>query len=163
MRNLPSFTMGLGRTGLIRGTTSTYTTTATSTGMVNGKYVTGIAAQTNAATPILDAVTGLAFPALSANKATVVVIGQTAAGAIQMAQGSIVGTQVGVTTTPGDFITAPQFPAIPDDFVVLGYLVGRTAPSVAAWTAGTSAWTAAGVTTTEFVQCGVLPDRPVTS
>lgn len=163
MRNLPSLTMGTIKTGLVKGTTSTYTTTVTSAGMINGKYVTTLAAQTNTATPTTDAVTGLAFPALAVNKATVIVMGQNAAGAIQMAQGSIVSTQVGVTTTAGDFISAPQFPALPDDFMVFGYALVRTAPSAASWIAGTGAWAATGVTTTEFVQCGVLPDRPQTS
>lgn len=163
MRNLPSLTMGTIKTGLVKGTTSTYTTTVTSAGMINGKYVTTLGAQTNTATPTTDAATGAAFPALSANKATVIVIGQTAAGAIQMAQGSIVSTQVGVTTTAGDFISAPQFPSISDDFLVFGYALVRTAPSAASWIAGTGAWGASGVTTTEFVQCGVLPDRPQVS
>lgn len=163
MRNLPSLTMGTIKTGLVKGTTSTYTTTVTSAGMINGKYVTGITAQTNTATPTTDAVTGLAFPALAVNKATVIVMGQTGAGVIQMCQGSIESTQVGVTTTAGDFIRAPQFPSLPDDFMVFGYALVRTAPSASSWIAGTSAWAATGVTTTEFVQCGVLPDRPQTS
>lgn len=163
MRNLPSLTMGTIKTGLVKGTTSTYTTTVSSAGMVNGKYVTAITAQTNTATPTTDAMTGLAFPALTDNQATVLVIGQTAAGVIQMCQGSIVPTQVGVTTTAGDFISAPQFPQLPDDFMVFGYNLVRTAPSAADFTAGTSSWTATGITASEFVQCGVLPDRPVTS
>lgn len=161
MRNLPSFTIGLNRTGLIRGTTSTYTTTVTSAGIVNGRHVTPITAQTNAATPTLDAVTGLAFPPLSANKATVIMLGQTLAGVIQMCQGSIVNTAVGAGGVAGDFITAPQFPWQPDDFMLLGYLLVRTAPTAATFTAGTSSWTATGVTTTEFIQAGTRPDRPV--
>jgi hypothetical protein len=163
MRNLPSLTMGTIKTGLTKGTTSTYTTTVTSAGMINGKYVTTLAAQTNTASPTTDAVTGAAFPALSANKATVLVFGQTAAGAIQLAQGSIVDTEVGVTTTVGAFKSAPQFPQLPDDFMVFGYLLVRTAPSAAAWTAGTSSWTASGVTASAVAECGSLPDRPQTS
>ena len=161
MRNLPSFTMGLNRTGLIRGTTSTYTTTVASAGIINNRHVTSLGVQTNAATPTLDAVTGLAFPPLAANKATVLLLGQTAAGVIQMCQGSIVNTATGVTTTAGDFINAPQFPFQPDDFMVLGYLLVRTAPTAATFIAGTSSWTATGVTTTEFIQASGRPDRPV--
>jgi hypothetical protein len=93
----------------------------------------------------------------------VIVVGQTAAGAIAMCQGSIVPTEVGVTTTAGAFISAPQFPQLPDDFMPLGYLIARTAPSAANWTPGTDAWAATGVTCTEFVQIGTLPDRPATS
>ncbi len=156
-------TMGTSKTGITKGTTSTYTTTATSAGMINGKYVTGLTAQTNTASPTTDAVTGLAFTALTDNQATVIVIGQKADSTIQFAQGTIVPTQVGVTTTAGDFITAPQFPTLPDDFMVFGYLLVRTAPSASDWTCGTSSWTATGVTASAVVECGVLPDRPATS
>jgi hypothetical protein len=155
--------MGTIKTGLIKGTTSSYTTTVTSAGMINGKYVTGLAAQTNTATPTTDAMTGLAFPALAANEATVLVIGQKADSTIQMLQGSIVPTVTGVTTTAGAFINAPQFPALPDDFMVFGYALVRTSPTGSAFTAGTTEWAASGITTSQFVQCGVLPDRPVTA
>lgn len=160
---LCGLTMGTIKTGLVKGTTSTYTTTVTSAGMINGKYVTGLSAQTNTATPTTDAATGLAFPALIDNQATVLVIGQKADGTIQMCQGSIENTEVGVTTTAGAFIRAPQFPTLPDDFMVFGYNLVRTAPSSSGFTAGTSSWTATGITASEFVQCGVLPSRPQTS
>jgi len=156
-------TMGTIKTGLIKGTTSTYTTTVTSAGMINGKYVTGLAAQTNTATPTTDAATGAAFIALTDNQATVLVIGQKADSTIQMCQGSIEDTAVGVTTTAGDFIVTPQFPDLPDDFMVFGYALVRTAPSADAWTPGTGNWDATGVTVTQFVQCGVLPSRPQTT
>ena len=142
-RKMYGATFGTIKTGLIKGTTSTYTTTVTSAGMINGKYVTGLTAQTNTATPTTDAVTAAAFVALTDNQATVLVIGQKADSTIQMAQGSIVPTQTGVTTTAGDFISAPQFPNLPDDFMVFGYLLVRTAPSASDFTAGTSAPAAA--------------------
>lgn len=162
-RDLHGLTMGTIKTGLIKGTGSSYTTTVTSAGMINGKYVTGLTAQTNTATPTTDAKTGAAFVALQDNEATVLVIGQKADSTIQMCQGSVVPTQVGVTTTAGAFINAPQFPALPDDFMVFGYNLVRTAPSASDWTPGTGEWAASGVTSSEFVQCGALPDRPQTS
>lgn len=162
-RNLEGATFGTIKTGLIKGTTSTLTTTVTSAGMIGGKYVTGVGALTNSAAPTTDIVTGAAFVALTDNQATVLVVGQNAAGTVLMAQGSIVSTQVGVTTTAGDFILAPQFPTLPDNFMVWGYNLVRTAPSASDYTPGTSSWTATGITASEFVQCGVLPDRPVTS
>lgn len=162
-RQTYGMTMGTIKTGLIKGTTSTLTTTVTSAGMINGKYVSGVTALTNSASPTTDATTGAAFVAMGDNKATVVVVGQNAAGTVKMAQGSIEDTLVGVTTTAGDFIRAPQFPSLPDDFMVWGYALVRTAPSASDFTPGTSAWAATGVTTTEFVQCGVLPDRPQTA
>ena len=156
-------TTGTIKTGLIKGTTSTYTTTVTSAGMINGKYVTGLTAQTNVATPTTDATSGVAFTALTDNKATVLVIGQKADSTIQMSQGSIEDTEVGVTTTAGAFIKAPQFPTLPDDFMVFGYLLVRTAPSASDFTAGTSNWTATGITASAVVECGILPSRPQTS
>ena len=156
-------TMGTIKSGLVKGTGSSYTTTVTTAGMINGKYVTGLGAQTNTATPTVDASTGAALVPLTDNKATVLVMGQTAAGAIAMCQGSIEDTQVGVTTTAGAFMNAPQFPTLPEDFMVLGYCLVRTAPSADAWTPGTGEWAATGVTTSQFVQCGVLPSRPQTS
>lgn len=162
-RNLEGATFGTIKTGLIKGTTSTLTTTVTSAGMIGGKYVTGVSALTNSAAPTTDIVTGAAFVALADNQATVLVVGQNAAGTVQMAQGSIEDTQVGVTTTAGDFILAPQFPSLPANFMVWGYVLVRTAPSASAYTPGTSDWDATGVTASQFVQCGVLPDRPQTS
>lgn len=158
--NLRGLTMGTIKSGLVKGTGLSYTTTVITAGMINGKYVTGLTAQTNAALPTTDSSTGAAFVPLSDNQATVLVVGQKAANTIQMCQGSIEPTVTGVTTTAGAFINAPQFPRLPDDFMVLGYALVRTAPSADAWTAGTSEWAATGVTTSEFVQCGVLPSRP---
>lgn len=148
---------------LILGTTSTYTTTATTVGTINGRFVTTIAAQTNTASPTVDAATGAAFVPLTPNKATVLVYGQTVAGVIQLAQGGIEDTDVGVTTTVGAFRRAPQLPILPDNFMVLAYFLVRTAPSAATFTAGTSSWTASGVTASAAVNIATLPDRPVTS
>jgi hypothetical protein len=156
-------TYGTIKSGLIKGTNKSYTTTVTAEGVINGKYVTGLTAQTNQAVPTTDAATGLAFVTMTDNQACVYVMGQVAAGTIAACQGGIEPTQVGVTTTAGAFINPPQFPALPDDFMVLGYCIVRTAPSASDWKFGTDNWAATGVTTTEFVQCGVLPNRPQSS
>jgi hypothetical protein len=161
--NLRGLTLGLTSPVLIKGTNKSYTTSVTSAGLINGKYVTALTAQTNQAVPTTDAATGAAFVTQTDNTASVYVMGQTAAGAIAACQGSIVDTQVGVTTTAGAFITPPQFPRLPDDFLVFGYCLVRTAPDASDWKFGTDNWAASGVTTSEFVQCGVLPGRPQTS
>ncbi len=160
---LRGLTMGLIKTGLVKGTGHSYSTTVTSNGMINGKYVTVLTSQTNQALPVVDALTGAAFRALTDNQATVIVVGHNAAGTIAMCQGSIVDTAVGVTTTAGAFLVPPQFPSLPDDFMPMGYLLARTAPSASAWTPGTDDWAATGVTCSEFVQVGVLPSRPQTA
>jgi len=164
MRNANRRTISYVATGLTKGTTSTYTTTATSETAINGKRSTGLTAQTDTATPTTDAGTGLAYRALTDNQATVLVFGVTAAGAIAVCQGGIEPTDIGVTTTAGAFRLAPQFPNLPDNFCPIGYLLVRTAPSAVDWTFGSSSWTATGITASAVVEVdGQLPDRPQTS
>ena len=146
--------------GVAKGTTSTYSTTAISAGMINSKWVTPLAVQTNTATPTVDAVTGLAFVPVPINNATVLVFGQNAAGVIQMAQGTIDPTQIGVGAVAGGFLRAPQFPTLPDNFMTLAYMLVRVAPSASAFTAGTSSWTATGITASNVQNIGCLTDRP---
>lgn len=144
----------------VLGTTSTYTTTVTTACVIDGVFATTLGAQTNTASPTTDAKTGAAFVALTDNQATVLVWGITLAGAIALCQGSIEDTEVGVTTTAGAFIKAPQFPNLPSDFCPIAYGLVRTAPSASAWTPGTSNWTATGVTASTFKNISVLPSRP---
>ena len=159
---LGSLTMNMSNAGLTAGTTTTYTTAATTAHVINGKFGTTLAAQTNTASPTTDVNTGAAFVAQSANQACVYVWGVNAAGAIKVAQGSIENTETGVTTTAGAFIKAPQFPALPEDFCPIGYSVVRTSPTGSAFTFGSTAWAASGITTT-FKNVAVLPDRPQTT
>jgi hypothetical protein len=158
-----SVTMNLVSAAMVAGTTSTYTTTVTTAGVINGKFMTTIAAQTNTATPTTDASTGLAFNALAPNQTCVMVLGQNLAGTIKMVQGPIIATLAGVTTTVGALINDPQFPGLPNDFCPLAYTVVRTAPSAAAWTPGTSSWTASGVSASTFQNVAMLPARPQAS
>lgn len=157
--NYRGMTLNHVNAGLVAGTTSTYTTTATTVCSIRGKFATGLTAQTNTATPTTDATTGAAFVALSDNQATVLVYGVNAAGAIQMSQGSIEPTATGVTTTAGAFLNLPQFPTLPDDFCPIGYQLVRTAPSASAFTPGTSSWTATGITASTIQNVATLPDR----
>lgn len=158
--NLAGQTINFASAALVAGTTSTYTTTVTTNACIKGKFTTTLSAQTNTASPTTDAVTGLAFVPLTANQATVLVWGLTAAGAIQLMQGGIVPTETGVTTTAGNFINAPQFPVIPDTVVPIAYCLVRTSPTGSAFTAGTTAWAASGITTSTFVNVSTMPDRP---
>lgn len=153
-------TRNMASAGFSLATTSTYTTTATTSAIINGVFGTTLAAQTATASPTTDATTGAAFVALAANQATVLVWGVNAAGAIKLAQGQIVPTETGVTTTAGAFINAPQFPALPDDFAPIAYNLVRTSPTGSAFTAGTTSWTASGITCSTAKNISVLPDRP---
>lgn len=162
-RKLPSATMSFISPAMVKGTNKSYSTTVTTNGVINGKFATALTAQTNAAVPTTDYTTGANFVAQTDNTACCYVMGINAAGTIKACQGPIVKTQVGVTTTAGDFIDAPPFPAMPDDFLPLAYTIVRTAPSASDWTFGTDNWAATGVTTLEFVNVSVLPDRPQVS
>ena len=85
----------LTKAALAAGTTSTITTTGTTTYSVVGQAYTK-AAITNAATPVLDITTGLAFVKLPVPTATVqakaciIVIGYDAGGTVRAAQGPLV-------------------------------------------------------------------------
>lgn len=149
--------------GLVAGTTSTYTTTAATSCSIDGKFATSLAAQTNTASPTTDAGTGAAFVPLTANQCTVLLWGVNAAGAIKLTQGSIEATETGVTTTAGAFIRAPQFPSLPDDFCPIGYQLVRTSPTGSAFTAGTTAWAASGITCSVIKNISTLPARPQTA
>lgn len=154
-------TISFKATGLTKGTTSTYTTTAASECSIDGKWATSLSAQTNTATPTTDARTGAAFVAQTDNTACAYVFGITAAGAIAVCQGPIEATETGSGTTAGAFKNRPQFPALPDDFCPIGYLFVRTAPDASDFTFGTSSWTATGITASAVVEVdGNLPARP---
>ncbi len=156
-------TLNLVSAAMVAGTTSTYTTTVTTTCVINGKFATTLGAQTATATPTTDANTSAAFLPLAPNQCCAIVLGQTLAGAIAMVQGPIIPTNVGVTTTVGALIRDPQFPPLPDNFCPLAYTIVRTAPSAAAWTPGTSSWTASGVSASTFQNVCQLPNRPQAS
>lgn len=153
-------TQNMASAGFVLGTTSTYTTTAATSACINGIFATALAAQTNTASPTVDATTGAAFVPLTANQATVLVWGVNAAGAIKLAQGSIVPTDTGVTTTAGAFLGVPQFPALPEDFAPIAYNLVRTSPTGAAFTPGTTSWAASGITCSVAKNVSALPDRP---
>jgi hypothetical protein len=158
--DLAGATINLVSAAFVLGTTSTYTTTVTTEHVINGKFGTTLGAQTNTASPTVDANTGLAFPAVLKDQATVLVWGVNAAGAIKLCQGSIVPTMPGVTTTVGGFIMPPQFPALPDDFCPIAYGLVRVSPTGATFTAGTTQWAASGITCSTFQNVATPPDRP---
>lgn len=161
--DIKGITLNYVSAAMVAGTTSTYTTTVTTAGVINGKFVTTLGAQTNTASPTTDANTAAAFTALGVNKTCALVFGQTVAGVIQLVQGPIVDTETGVTTTVGALRDLPQFPPLPDNFLPLAYTIVRTAPSAASWIPGTGAWGASGVSCSTFRNIGQLPDRPQSS
>ena len=141
-----------GLTGLSGGAT-TYSTGASGVTFCVGGKAIHVAQESGSTTPVLDAVTGLAFPALAANQGTVWVWGYTAAGAIQLAQGSI------ETLNAGTFLRAPQFPILPDTVTAFAYTVAKDGATGGAFTVGTSNWNTSGMTYAT-VDVMTLPQRP---
>ncbi len=152
------FTLCLSKVALAAGTTTTLSNTGTTVYGIRGKAYSK-AAMSNVATPTLDAATGLAFPALSANQGTIVVVGFDAGGNLKVAQGSIQALDVS-----GNFITSPQFPPIPDTMCPIGYIVLKAGSTLSGtWQFGTNNLSGVTGMTYTFVDVITLPDRPQVS
>jgi hypothetical protein len=163
------------KAGLAAGTTTTLTTANLSLYALRGKAYTKAAAS-NAATPTLDALTGVAFLPVPAGTATsggvegfgwgtVFVVGYNAAGTLQVIQGSIEKTDSRVVASSTFQQTVPKFPILPDAFCPVGYIVTKTDSTASSWTFGASnlAGPPTGVLHT-YTDCMLgLPDRPQAS
>lgn len=151
-------TMALFSCTLAAGTTTTISTTGSTHYSIKGKgYIK--TAITNGATPTTDATTAAAFTALSANQGTVVVIGLDASGNIKASQG-----QIQALDSAGNFLLAPQFPAIPDTMCPIGYIVLKGGATLSGtWTFGTNNLSSVTGMTYTFVSLITMPDRPQVS
>ena len=145
------------------GAVTTYDTTASIVFMIDGKIETKTAI-TNGVTVTTDYNTGLAFSALvggasvanTPGHGTVMVWGLITGGTVKCVQGSVESLDM-----LGNFINAPQFPALPAGFCPFAYQVlkaGATA-SATAIVFGTANWNASGFTNA-IVNVGLLPSRP---
>jgi hypothetical protein len=167
MDNLSQFplTLNLANMGLVVGSTDTLSVKLAPSSCINGKFctITLSASDNQAITPTLDAATGLAFPPILINTCAAIVYGLNLAGTLVAVQGTALPTEVGVTTTAGAFISAPQFPGLPDNFVPVAYQIVRVAPSgTGGFTLGVSPWTgsASYATCTTIQNIVALPNRP---
>jgi hypothetical protein len=143
--------------GLSAGTTTTINTTGTIIYAILGKAYNK-AQLSNGATPTTDYVTGAAFEGVLANYGSVFTIGFNAAGTLKVVQGEIQALDA-----QGNFVTAPQFGPIPNDFCPIGYLVIKadsTADDSTGWIFGTSNQSGVTGITYDFQNCITLPDRP---
>jgi hypothetical protein len=142
------------------GAATTFTTTGATLYSIGGKAFT-TAAAAGAATPTSDAVLGTTFASrqLLANQGTVFVWyyngAATAAAAIRVAQGTVEALDAA-----GNFVNAPQFPAVPEESLCpFAYSIVRNGSTGSAWTFGTSNWNATGITLAH-VNIFTLPGRP---
>ena len=151
-------TLCLSKVALAAGTTTTISTTGTTVYAINGKAYSK-AAITNGATPTTDAATGAAFPSISANQGTVVVVGLDASGNVKACQGTIQALDVS-----GNFILAPQMPVMPDNLCPIGYIVLKGGSTLASpWTFGSSNLSSVTGMTYTFVDLVSMPARPQVS
>lgn len=153
----------LGNAGVTLGTTSTFTTTAATNVVFNGKFGTALGVQTNAATPVLDGTTGLPFTTVLPGFCCAIVFGVTPAGAPTMSQGTPLALGAGAGNVPGPIVIDPQFPEVPQNAAAIAYTIVSTAPNAAPWTPGAGSWTAAGVVATAVQNVFQLPNRPQVS
>jgi hypothetical protein len=150
-------TLCLGNATLVAGTTSTITNSAVAY-TINGKTYSK-AGVSNGATPTTDAATGLAFVPLTANKGCTFLIGYNAANVMLVTQGDLVDL-----SPAGNFMYAPNFGPVPNDFCPVGYEVVKAgSTAVGSWTFGTSVQTPLTGMTYTFTNITTLPDRPQVS
>ena len=143
----------------ISGAATTTYTSAAIVAAINGKATT-FAAQTTQAFPTTDLNTGVQFVGLTAaNKGTVFVLGiQNGGTTLKAVQGTVESLDAA-----GNFIGAgiPKFPALPDDFCPMGYIIAKAGATfvAAAWYPGTTNWNTTGMTYS-IQNVVALPDRP---
>lgn len=158
--NATGLTMTTMKATLAAGTTTTYSTTGTTLFSIQGKAYSK-AAVTNGATPTTDATTGSAFAALAIGTGSVFVYGYDSGGNIKVSQGEVV-----TLDAAGNFIDAPNFPAIPDTMCPFAYQLIQlapataTTPAVATWTFGTNNQASVTGVTYTRVDVMTLPTRP---
>lgn len=150
-------TQFLGKANLAAGTTNTLTTVpvpAPTPYNIRSKGYSK-AALTNAAVPTTDFNTGRAFTAVGVNQGSVFVCAYDAAGTLRVVQGTTENLD-----SAGGWINPPQFPAVPDTACPFGYIMIRVGSTGAAWTFGTSNFSAATGVTYNFQDVSAIPDRP---
>ena len=150
---------------------TTLTTAAAALFCVNGKAFSKAAA-TGGAAPTLDTATGVAFKPVLPGYGCVFVIGSIAGtdSAFAAVQGEITQLNANAGTyVPGAFLTAPEFPVLPDTFCAIGYIVvqvGANFTPTTGWQFGVSNTkeSAYNSAATSFlptpVSVMVLPARP---
>ena len=152
------------------GGATTYANGAAVVYGIKGKAYS-VAIASGVASPTLDGNTGVAFLPLKANQGCVFVWCMDSSGVAQVCQG-----EINALDASGAFVSAPEFPYIPDTLTPFAYLVIKAISTASAWTFGASNWNATGIHngTTNSAISGAgsallcvdvmlgLPDKPVT-
>lgn len=138
------------------GTGTSYTAASAILYSLDGEALT-LTPGSNQAQPSTDANTAAAFVGVPINKGCIFIYGIQAA-AVAVVQGPLADLDVG-----GNFILAPEYPAIPETFVPFAELIIKVAANGSTWTLGSSnSASVSGVTYTRK-DLMVLKSRPHTS
>lgn len=160
---------------LAAGSTTTLTLGVNPYYCINGKAYTQAAV--SAVQPsLIDLNTGVTIAGIEPGYGAVIVVGATSSESttLRMAQGPVQALSANTAAyTPGSFVTAPQFPPLPDDFCPFGYVVVKVATDYTAGakyvfgSSNTTATGAQGAASTAhantFVSVMAMPDRPQVS
>ena len=153
------------KAGLTNGTTTTFSFTANPLLFaIKGKFYSK-ATVTNGTTPTTDGNTGAAFTAIPAGTSTaaygcVYVWAYDKDGNVKVYQGQTQATDLAADGANTKFVTAPQFPAIPDTVAPFGYSVVKVGTSGAAFTMGGTSLASGSNISVTHVDLATLPDRP---
>lgn len=167
--NLVGGNLCLAKAGLsgLAGAATTFSTTAAVAYAIGGKFAASKGAVAGGATPTVDVVTGAAFKPVQKNQGAVFVFTLDAAGNVGVAQGTlpVSPTTTGLQTNVddgGNFSLLPQFPALPDTLVAIGYAVVRatSAYAGAGFQFGAANWNTAGIVVTAPQDVMTLPAVP---
>lgn len=135
------------KAGFAAGTTTTFTTTAAITYSLDGEALV-FPVQTNTAQPAADAITGLPFVGVPINKGCIFFYG-VSLGVPAVVQGPLADLD-----SAGNFILAPEYPAVPETFVPFAELTIKVASNGSTWTLGSS--NSAGVTGVTYLRKDLL-------
>lgn len=161
--------------GLVAGSTTTLTLGAVGPYSILGKAYTQ-SAVSNVQPSIVDLTTGANLAGIAPGYGALILIGATSSESttLRMIQGAAIPLNANSAAyTAGDFIEVPQFPPMPNDFTIYGYVVVKVATDYtdgSTYAFGTSNTTATGAAnsaatahTNTFVAATSLPPRPQTS
>jgi hypothetical protein len=162
-------------TALAAGSTTTLSLGAVGPYCIRGKAYTQ-AAVSNVQPSLVDLNTGATIEGIAPGYGAVILVGATSSESttLRMVQGEPAKLNANTAaTTPGTFITPPQFPAMPKNFCPFGYVVVKVATDYTAGSSyvfGSSNTTATGAQNSAatahantFVSVFALPDRPQVS
>lgn len=130
-------TMATENSGLVAGTTTTYTT-ATFDFCIDGNAYTK-SAVTNAATPTTDGNTAAAFVPLLANQGCSFLFLVNASGTVSVVQGKVRTLSGDADGANATFSTGLSgYPRVPDNICPFGKVIVRVGASGSTWTMGSS-------------------------